>query len=143
MCKLAYSIISVHVFHLPILCILFLYVCIQEYLDVHKRTHTKNESESLPVEDEDQVIQDAADAAGALMYVSILFVCMLYTSYITTYSSILLYTILITLLIYKYHLCIYILTPMICALIYLLTYTNTFFIFVFTCIHTVISFVSA
>ena len=56
-----------------ILILLLLYICIQEYLDVHKRTHTKNESESLPVEDEDQVIQDAADAAGALMYVFILY----------------------------------------------------------------------
>jgi dTDP-4-amino-4,6-dideoxygalactose transaminase len=40
---------------------------LKEYLDVHKRTHNKTETESLPVEDEDQVIQDAADAAGALM----------------------------------------------------------------------------
>ena len=42
---------------------------LKEYLDVHKRTHIKNELEALPVEEEDQVIQDAADAAGALMYV--------------------------------------------------------------------------
>lgn len=34
---------------------------------MHKRTHNKTESEALPVEEEDQVIQDAADAAGALM----------------------------------------------------------------------------
>lgn len=42
---------------------------LKEYLDVHKRTHNKTEAESQPVEEEDQVIQDAADAAGALMYV--------------------------------------------------------------------------
>jgi len=40
---------------------------LKEYLDVHRRTHSKMESEALPVEEEDQVIQDAADAAGALM----------------------------------------------------------------------------
>jgi uncharacterized Zn-finger protein len=40
---------------------------LKEYLDVHKRNHSKTETESFPVEDEDQVIQDAADAAGSLM----------------------------------------------------------------------------
>jgi hypothetical protein len=40
---------------------------LKEYLDVHKRTHVKVDTEALPIEDEDQVIQDAADAAGALM----------------------------------------------------------------------------
>jgi hypothetical protein len=34
---------------------------------VHKRTHIKVETETLPIEDDDQVIQDAADAASALM----------------------------------------------------------------------------
>jgi uncharacterized Zn-finger protein len=40
---------------------------LKEYLDVHKRTHMKTEPEPLPQEDEEQVVQDAADAAGALM----------------------------------------------------------------------------
>jgi uncharacterized Zn-finger protein len=42
---------------------------LKEYLDVHKRTHVRLESEALPIEDEDQVIQNAAESAGALMYV--------------------------------------------------------------------------
>jgi uncharacterized Zn-finger protein len=40
---------------------------LKEYLDVHKRTHMKLDSEQAPPDDEEQVVQDAADAAGALM----------------------------------------------------------------------------
>ena len=40
---------------------------LKEYLDVHKRTHMKLEADQAPPEDEEQVVQDAADAAGALM----------------------------------------------------------------------------
>jgi len=42
---------------------------LKEYLDVHKRTHIKVEAEPQPVENVDNVVQDAADAASALMYV--------------------------------------------------------------------------
>jgi uncharacterized Zn-finger protein len=40
---------------------------LKEYLDVHKRTHVKVEVEPQPVENVDNVVQDAADAASALM----------------------------------------------------------------------------
>lgn len=40
---------------------------LKEYLDVHKRTHIKVEAEPQPVENVDNVVQDAADAASALM----------------------------------------------------------------------------
>lgn len=40
---------------------------LKEYLDVHKRTHLKVDSEPQPVENVDNVVQDAADAASALM----------------------------------------------------------------------------
>ncbi len=40
---------------------------LKEYLDVHKRTHVKIEAEPQPVENVDNVVQDAADAASALM----------------------------------------------------------------------------
>jgi hypothetical protein len=40
---------------------------LKEYLDVHKRTHMKLEADQAPPDDEEQVVQDAADAAGALM----------------------------------------------------------------------------
>ena len=40
---------------------------LKEYLDVHKRTHIKIEAEPQPVENVDNVVQDAADAASALM----------------------------------------------------------------------------
>jgi uncharacterized Zn-finger protein len=40
---------------------------LKEYLDVHKRTHVKVEPDPVPAEEDDPVIQDAADAAGALM----------------------------------------------------------------------------
>jgi uncharacterized Zn-finger protein len=40
---------------------------LKEYLDVHKRTHIKVEAEPPPVENVDNVVQDAADAASALM----------------------------------------------------------------------------
>lgn len=40
---------------------------LKEYLDVHKRTHVKVEAEPQPVENVDNVVQDAADAASALM----------------------------------------------------------------------------
>lgn len=42
---------------------------LKEYLDVHKRTHVKVEPEPVPAEEDDPVVQDAADAAGALMLV--------------------------------------------------------------------------
>lgn len=45
---------------------------LKEYLDVHKRTHIKVEAEPQPVENVDNVVQDAADAASALMYVAFL-----------------------------------------------------------------------
>lgn len=40
---------------------------LKEYLDVHKRTHVKVEAEPQPVENVDNVVQDAADAASALI----------------------------------------------------------------------------
>lgn len=40
---------------------------LKEYLDVHKRTHVKIEAEPQPVENVDNVVQDAADAASALI----------------------------------------------------------------------------
>ena len=40
---------------------------LKEYLDVHKRTHVKVEPDPVPAEEDDPVVQDAADAAGALM----------------------------------------------------------------------------
>jgi uncharacterized Zn-finger protein len=40
---------------------------LKEYLDVHKRTHIKVEAEPQPVENVDNVVQDAADAASALI----------------------------------------------------------------------------
>lgn len=40
---------------------------LKEYLDVHKRTHVKVETEPQPVENVDNVVQDAADAASALI----------------------------------------------------------------------------
>eukprot|EP00595_Chromulina_sp_UTEXLB2642_P000084 CAMPEP_0196761950 /NCGR_PEP_ID=MMETSP1095-20130614/1269_1 /TAXON_ID=96789 ORGANISM="Chromulina nebulosa, Strain UTEXLB2642" /NCGR_SAMPLE_ID=MMETSP1095 /ASSEMBLY_ACC=CAM_ASM_000446 /LENGTH=288 /DNA_ID=CAMNT_0042112087 /DNA_START=86 /DNA_END=952 /DNA_ORIENTATION=+ len=40
---------------------------LKEYLDVHKRTHVKVEPDPLPAEEDDPVVQDAADAAGALI----------------------------------------------------------------------------
>ncbi len=40
---------------------------LKEYLDVHKRTHIKVEAEPQPIENVDNVVQDAADAASALM----------------------------------------------------------------------------
>lgn len=40
---------------------------LKEYLDVHKRTHIKLEAEPQPIENVDNVVQDAADAASALM----------------------------------------------------------------------------
>lgn len=40
---------------------------LKEYLDVHKRTHIKVETEPQPVENVDNVVQDAADAASALI----------------------------------------------------------------------------
>eukprot|EP00596_Hydrurales_sp_CCMP1899_P006942 CAMPEP_0119035342 /NCGR_PEP_ID=MMETSP1177-20130426/2263_1 /TAXON_ID=2985 /ORGANISM="Ochromonas sp, Strain CCMP1899" /LENGTH=391 /DNA_ID=CAMNT_0006993407 /DNA_START=57 /DNA_END=1232 /DNA_ORIENTATION=- len=40
---------------------------LKEYLDVHKRTHVKLDAEQAPPDDGDQVVQDAADAAGALI----------------------------------------------------------------------------
>jgi len=40
---------------------------LKEYLDVHKRTHVKVDAEPMPVENVDNVVQDATDAAGALI----------------------------------------------------------------------------
>ena len=42
---------------------------LKEYLDVHKRTHVKAESDAAydEVEEEEPIVQDPADAAGALM----------------------------------------------------------------------------
>lgn len=40
---------------------------LKEYLDVHKRTHAKVETEPQPVENVDNVVQDAQDAATALI----------------------------------------------------------------------------
>lgn len=40
---------------------------LKEYLDVHKRTHVKVENEPQPVENVDNVVQDAADAASVLI----------------------------------------------------------------------------
>jgi len=40
---------------------------LKEYLDIHKRTHVKVESEPQPVENVDNVVQDAADAASSLI----------------------------------------------------------------------------
>jgi transcription elongation factor Elf1 len=42
---------------------------LKEYLDVHKRTHVKMESEPQPVEFVDNVVQDAADAGSSLLFV--------------------------------------------------------------------------
>lgn len=43
---------------------------LKEYLDVHKRTHIKSETDVIEddVEEEEPIIQDPSDAAGALMY---------------------------------------------------------------------------
>lgn len=40
---------------------------LKEYLDVHKRTHIKVDADPAPAEDEEPIVQDAADAAGALI----------------------------------------------------------------------------
>lgn len=60
---------------------------LKEYLDVHKRTHVRLESEALPIEDEDQVIQNAAESAGALMlvpFIALSLACLLRLSLVVT-----------------------------------------------------------